>query len=324
MSDQQQQKKDNRRFTVKDFFKLIFTLVALAFFFWIVIYTFSQPKNVATATQMWNVLETEGYVPQDLTQNRLDKEPNCGIIKNITVNNNDIYFVFAEFDGNSSANNAYAAYRGLIREKEQSPDMGYHIAKGNYSIYTVNIDGKYYAAICVGNTIVFATCNSENQSSVDKLLISVNYLTPSHTDKLSEVGIGLVKIAMYCIVLLPLTSICLSWLWDITCKSAGATRQEFKKYRIENRPKLSFKSSRYYWLVHKSGNQSKTKKLLFLYKACFLPSRLAVLTAGLGLFVNSAVLVCDYFSYAAIIIIVVGGTIKTIYNRIYLPKQKSV
>ncbi len=48
----------------------------------------------------------------------------------------------------------------------------------NYSIYLLDSLGKYNVAIYVGNTAVYACCNSENKNEIDKILDAIDYLEP--------------------------------------------------------------------------------------------------------------------------------------------------
>jgi ribosomal protein S17E len=46
----------------------------------------------------------------------------------------------------------------------------------NYTIYTLDSLGKYNVAIYVGNTAVYAYCDSENKVEIQKILDAIDYL----------------------------------------------------------------------------------------------------------------------------------------------------
>ena len=46
----------------------------------------------------------------------------------------------------------------------------------NYSLYFLDSLGKYNIAIHVGNTAVYAYCDSENQNEINKILDKIDYL----------------------------------------------------------------------------------------------------------------------------------------------------
>ena len=50
----------------------------------------------------------------------------------------------------------------------------YYVA--NYRIYTLDSLGKYNVAIYVGNTVIYAYCNSENKNEINKILSKIDYL----------------------------------------------------------------------------------------------------------------------------------------------------
>lgn len=315
------------KYTAKDWVKVILVFVAFGLITFLILKVMSVPTPVATDAQVWDVLVANGYEPQDLTQKRLDKEPNCGIIKNITGEQEDIHFEFNVFDSEKTARHVYARYRLLIREKEINPDMGYSMGRGNYSIYTADntYDNRYYALVVVGNTVVFAASYNENQNSIYQILNSIGYMNPSQLGKaISKTSMSLIAIAMYLIVLRTLTSISLDWIWSLICKRAGLTKQEVRLRRKENGWKFSFESSSYYYILQKTKKPKQFKAMYFGYKACFIPVWMAILIEFLSLFLNSPILNSGPFAMAGIGVMLIGGLGRLIYNRIYLPKNEGV
>lgn len=320
-------KTEKYKYTAKDYFKLVLILAFFGIIIFFILKFESVPTPVATDAQVWDVLVDNGYEPQDLTQQHLEKEPQSGLVKNITATKGDIHFEFNIYESYETASDIWADFKFYIWNRETNPDSGYFTGRGNYSIYSNNHtkDGKDYSLVQVGNTIAYAFCNDGKQSNIQNVLISIGYMNPSQFGKaISKTSMSLIAIAIYFIVLRTLTWISLDWIWSLICKSAGLTKQEVRLYRAENIRKISYKSSSYYYILQRAKKPKQFKAMYFGYKACFIPVWAAIVTEFISLFTSSPNFNSGPFAMAGICITLIGGLGRMIYNRIYLPNHKDV
>ena len=140
---------------------------------------FSPPKTPATSDEVWQIIEEQGFTPQDVTEDYYESDVGFrfSLIKCVAFEEDDIHFEFFEFNNRDSAIDIYGqAYHKITttyNSWQKTEIQGYN---KNYSLYFLDSLGKYNVAINVGNTAVYAYCNSENQSKIDKILASIDYL----------------------------------------------------------------------------------------------------------------------------------------------------
>lgn len=315
-------KQTRQKYTAKNYVFALFLFIAFGLIFYCIVDYISTPTEMATDTQVWTELETRGYAPHDLTQQYLEKEPNCGILKNITVQNDDIVIEFFVYKNDKKADSVWAKYRSFIREKELIPLSV--TGRGNKTVYqTIADDEKYYAVIQVGNTLVYATGNEESMNDINSFLVSIGYLTPSKPSKpLSNEMRYVIAIFMYIIVLLPLTRLSLRWIWRLICKSAEITSKDLNLYEEETKHRFSFESTRYAYFSHKVKEPKRFKIMYLAYKAGFLPLYIAIFMNFISIFIDLGKINSDIFGLAAVFVVVASGFISVLYERIYLPLHK--
>ena len=88
-------------------------------------------------------------------------------------------FFIAVIHHQSIVNKLYSQVYSQLSYRYNSPysiEIDYQIA--NYSIWLYDSLGKYSVAIYVGNTAIYAHCDSENQNEIDKILDAIDYLKP--------------------------------------------------------------------------------------------------------------------------------------------------
>lgn len=154
----------------------LFAVLAFIFFNFI-----SVPKTPATTEQVKSVIVAQGYEPKDITEQYYESDP---VFKNtlnkcISFDKDDIHFEFFDFNNNNSAIDIYSQVYSQLSYRYNSAysvEIDYQIA--NYSIWLYDSLGKYSVAIYVGNTAVYAHCDSENQNEIDKILDAIDYLKP--------------------------------------------------------------------------------------------------------------------------------------------------
>ncbi len=158
-------------------FAVVIVFVALVVVFLWAIST--EPKVPATSEEVWGLIELQGYEPEDYTElyHQSDVSFQNSLNKCIGFLNNDISFEFFEFNNQNSAENIYSqAYQKITKKYNswQKNEISHH--SQNYSLYFLNSMGKYNVAIYVGNTAVYAYCDSENMGEIDNILAKIDYL----------------------------------------------------------------------------------------------------------------------------------------------------
>lgn len=139
----------------------------------------SNPKEPATAEQVWDVMVAQGYQPQDITERYYDKDSAAkqSLNKCIAFQKDDIHFEFYDFNNKNSAIDVYSqAYRNILLEKNASPKVETKNENSNYSIYTLRVTGTYNVAIYVENTAIYAYCDEKNANEINLILDAIDYL----------------------------------------------------------------------------------------------------------------------------------------------------
>lgn len=140
---------------------------------------FSPPKTPATSDEVWQIIEEQGYKPEDITDRyyKNDSDAFLSLIKCVAFKENDIEFQFFEFNNRDSAIDIYGqAHHKIITTYNSWQKTEIDSFNKNYSLYFLDSLGKYNVAIQVGNTAVYAYCNSENKNEINKILAKIDYL----------------------------------------------------------------------------------------------------------------------------------------------------
>lgn len=156
----------------------IFFAVCIAFLvvFLIFAWTVSTPKPEATIEQVDEAISKCGYQVLDRTNAYMQQ--NTSLEKAIGFVQDDIHFNFFIFDNRKSAENVYREGRSeLVRNyKREFPMIETSTTRANLAIYTLDSKGQYTVSIQVGNTAVYAFCNSENKAVINQILDDIGYL----------------------------------------------------------------------------------------------------------------------------------------------------
>ncbi len=163
---------------VKSALWLALIIGSMILIFYIVLCIAVVPKTPATAEQVWEVLTSQGYEPQDITELYFKKDSGFKqiLIKCVAFEKDDIHFEFFVFNNKGSAIDTYRqAYTQIILNRRQMPYAEHDTQIANYSIYTLESAGEYSVAIYVGATSVVAYCKEENSSKIGDILRSIDY-----------------------------------------------------------------------------------------------------------------------------------------------------
>ena len=153
---------------------IFFIVLAIVFFNF-----FAVPKTTATTEQVKSVIIAQGYEPKDITEQYYKSDPGFKIVLNqcISFDRDDIHFEFFDFNNDNSAVNVFSQVYQEVSYKYNDPySIEIETRIANYSIYLLDSLGKYNVAIYVGNTAVYACCDSENKNKIDKILDAIDYL----------------------------------------------------------------------------------------------------------------------------------------------------
>ncbi len=121
---------------------------------------------------------------------------------------------------------------------------------------------------------------------------------------------------IYFFFMIPMNWFSCQWIWTLVCRAAGVTRQEVRKYRIENHQEIHPQRKVYDWLVNKSENPKQFKKLLSIYRICTMPSLICFSLAIIGCFTHALDTILDNASIIMPMIIVAVAFVGALYNRI--------
>ncbi len=161
---------------IGSFAAVIVFVAFIVFFIWALL---AEPKTPATSDEVWRVIESQEYVPQDYTSgyHNADNSFKQSLIRCVGFEKDDIFFQFFEFNNKYSAIDIYGqAYQKITQRYNswQKTEISHH--NKNYSLYFLDSMGKYNVAIHVGNTAVYAYSDSENMNEINKILDKIDYL----------------------------------------------------------------------------------------------------------------------------------------------------
>lgn len=269
----------------------------------------SSSKTPADYSKVWKILEENGFLVYDTTQNQLDKNSDSGITREISAQKDDIYFAFHILKNSSVASEAYSQYYWQIHDKELNPGGGNSSSVSNWMIYssTITNDEKHYVVTVVGNTAAFVSGNEEHRNEIHHLLEQIGYPSFNQSKESDNPFImALIYLAMIIVVALPLTRMAWSWLWKYICRIG------LPGLPTEDRPVFSFKSYRFF--LENSDNK-KWKLPMLIYALCFLPTAISLISIIFTFFPNVKLPNPTYFLFAVIIIDVIGVLVKPVFIK---------
>lgn len=252
------------------------------------------PKEPATVEQVTEVLASQGYIPQDITERYYKQDPDFkrNLIKCIAMQKDDIHFEFFTFTNRNGAINIYGQAHALLFQKKIGTSYVEHkTSVENYRIYTLKVDGTYNVAIYVENTAVYAYCDEENAGAISDILAEIGYFEKTERNDATEKQdsgktAAIVMVFLY-LILHIVHKACLNWLWDEVLKIAGVSKWEIREYQRENRGGSHPKNKFYVWLLNKSQEPKRFKRFFWVYQICILPSILCLSFSVLGCFTHA-------------------------------------
>ncbi len=162
--------------TVASIFALFLIVGSVVCFIWLMS---ADSKTPATTQEVKEAIINYGYEPVDYTDSYYEADISfqLALKECVAFESDDIHFEFFEFNSKEDAVDIWGqAYQKITIQYNawQKIETEYYVA--NYRIYTLDSLGKYNVAIYVGNTAVYAYCNSENKNEINEILNKIDYL----------------------------------------------------------------------------------------------------------------------------------------------------
>ena len=176
---------------IKTNFKLIaIPIVVVLLLGGILIYFFinGQPKPVATYEQVWTAVENQGVTPTDTTEMFREAWQERGDSKGETLQkaltfmdpDKGIDFNFFIFEDDRSAHAARISYWTYLRYDSgrfgtSATNQEYSSSASNFTVYWVKHDHYYTVCTRVGNTVIYAEANADDNKIIQKIIEEIGY-----------------------------------------------------------------------------------------------------------------------------------------------------
>ena len=162
--------------TVASILALFLIVGSVVCFIWLMS---ADSKIPATTEEVKAAIINSDYEPIDYTDSyyEADLSFQLALKECVAFERDDIHFEFFEFNTKEDAVDIWGqAYQKITIQYNawKKIETEYYVA--NYRIYTLDSLGKYNVAIYVGNTAIYAYCNSENKNEINKILAKIDYL----------------------------------------------------------------------------------------------------------------------------------------------------
>ena len=162
--------------TVASILALFLIVGSVVCFIWLMS---ADSKIPATTEEVKAAIINYDYEPIDYTDSyyEADLSFQLALKECVAFERDDIHFEFFEFNTKEDAVDIWGqAYQKITIQYNawKKIETEYYVA--NYRIYTLDSLGKYNVAIYVGNTVIYAYCNSENKNEINKILSKIDYL----------------------------------------------------------------------------------------------------------------------------------------------------
>ncbi|MBP3697162.1 MAG: hypothetical protein J6J45_06415 [Clostridia bacterium] len=160
---------------------LILLILLILIMFAVFIGVTGNKKTPATPEQIISVIKKQGYEPQDITELHYSNNAasKTSLKKCIAFFYEDIHFEYFHLSNDSTAINLYSQFhRKIVDNYNASHIIETENKQANFVIYTLDNGEKYNVSIYVGNTVVYAYCDSQNKNEINKILDAIDYLNP--------------------------------------------------------------------------------------------------------------------------------------------------
>lgn len=299
--------------------KFLIAAVIFAIIGFLFINVFSNPIMPVTPQQMYDALLVQGYKPQYATQFVSDDLQEIGLTDCVVAEQDDIKIDFYLFDNDDAAQTVYNMSVSLIhKERRDPPTHDYSEGNSNHWRYTLIGQTMYSTAIYVGNTAIYAYCNTENAPKINELLRSIGY-AQTEGSGLSSSEMSPLFGLLFTIAWFPLILICRHWLWPLVYRSSGKSQKEIDLF-LDKSPKRVPRRKIIAWLIKDSIRPRWTVAWTIIYEIPLILEFIAVLIAFISLFTDALSAFFDVYIFIVIgtgfVCAIIGGILNKILYRV--------
>lgn len=301
--DKNKNKRSNNFFIVVIItFSVLFiaAFVYLAFFF-------SRPIEVISYETMCNVLESNEFIVNDITE-QSKSATNENILKTISARKDDVCFNFYIMNSSNSANNMFLKYENEVWSHETAPRSGNsEHNNGQWIIYATRLtkDKQHYVITRVGNTFIYAYGPQVQSKLIYDILGEIGYPAFEHgfaeNSTLSAVG----SIFIMLIVVVPLTRMSLSWLRNIIYNKSEVSLNDRPTSILKMYKALDYNAKNKNWVI-----------LFVLYIMCFIPTCLSIVQSLVQIIFNTDFNLIVDFRLVSLMVMLLGLLVKMFLNKI--------
>lgn len=293
---------------------ILFLMVFAALFVAVFYYYFTGQPDAVSIEELNFALVSQNLKPIDVTDSSYGKFPDAGLSHCIVAEQEDIRFEFYHFDNTRSAMGAYRqAHSLIITTRLAYPRTEISYGKAKYQVYTLKADDVYSVAVCVGNTAIYATCNAENETKINRILDCIGYIN-TVPEQSSPAWLSAVLNLIQFLAYIPVALVGRHQLWRAAYRSAGKTMKQMINSKKTRKELMS-------WIAEISPRKKTTKTILVLYKLNLLPAYIGVIIAIVSCFTRQIINLLNTTGIAIPGIIFATGIVGITLSRIFTSKK---
>ena len=157
-------------------------VVAMLAAIWGYLAIHGQPKAIATYEQVWSAAEERGFTPVDSTDAFIEAwgENSDGLEKALSFQTGEKKLHFFVFDSDKKAHSIRASYWSYLRYDSgrygtAGTNVEYKSSGANFTVYAVKTDDYYTVCTRVGNTVIYAECDTDARKSICEIIEQIGY-----------------------------------------------------------------------------------------------------------------------------------------------------
>lgn len=301
---------------IKKIITIILIICLLCLVFLVIYKLTADPITPTSADTVWSVLLERGYIPADMTQEVLEQIPNSGLQTCIVTEKDDIRFEFYSFDNDKGPKLIFRNSFNLIRtERYSASATRVNEHNTNHRRYVLIGYELYSVTMYVGNTAIYAYCNTENSNEIAKIFEDIGYGGLVSEKDINQSPNYIFNIAISIFILL-FTQMSRGFLRPLIYASAALTQRDIDKFydEVKHDERLYQKKSEY--LLENSPKPSLTRALITFDKLIFIPNLVAIVTAICTAFISGLEYVFSYMMFFTVIFAFLIAIVSGFIDRI--------
>ena len=137
----------------------------------------SKPLESAHEEKVRETLTEYGFELQDIADDYVETHPYSGMTNYLTYSKENFEFNFYIFIEDKYAQDGYGNLSSQIdTQKLKYPNIQTGKARGNYAVRTLKVDDEYFYLMRIGNTLLFASGNTENMDTINAIASDLGYV----------------------------------------------------------------------------------------------------------------------------------------------------